>query len=107
MSIRKWFNLGLVLRLHYDTLDKIRRNNRDHVDDCMTEMLVAWLRRRDDVTNYGMPCWQTLVRALLEPVVGEAGLARSIALVYRKEEFAVCVELTLFAAYVKYSGLAH
>ncbi len=39
----KWFNLGLVLKVSYDTLDNIRDKNGDN-QNCLREMLATRLK---------------------------------------------------------------
>ena len=59
-----WKNLGLALGLLYPTLQKIEREQRDKADDCMREMLVAWLQQQDNVSQHGIPSWSVLQTAL-------------------------------------------
>ena len=68
-----WKNLGLSLGLLYPTLQKIEREQRDKTDDCMREMLAAWLQRQDNVSQHGIPSWPVLQAALKN--IGENELA--------------------------------
>ena len=79
LSINKivsWKNLGLALGLHYPTLQKIEREQLGRIDDCVREMLAAWLQQADDVSQYGTPSW-TVLRTALEKI-GENILARQL-----------------------------
>ena len=76
LSINKvvsWKNLGLALGLHYHTLQKIEREQLGRIDDCVTEMLAAWLQQADDVSQYGTPSWSVLRSAFKR--IGENVLA--------------------------------
>ena len=71
--LTKWRDLGLELGLHYSTLEKIRSQQRDNIDDCKIDMLSAWLRQQDDVSQRGVPSWSVLQAALRK--MGENELA--------------------------------
>ena len=76
LSINKvvsWKNLGLALGLHYPTLQKIEKEQLGRIDDCVREMLAAWLQQADDVSQYGAPSWSVLKAALKR--IGENVLA--------------------------------
>ena len=68
-----WKNLGLALGLLYPTLQKIEREQCDKADDCMREMLAAWLQQQDNVSQHGIPSWSVLQTALKN--IGENELA--------------------------------
>ena len=76
-SLFRWKKLGLALGLLYPTLQKIERVQRDNVDDCMMEMLAAWLQQQDNVSRKGVPSWSVLRTALEE--IGEHQLASEIS----------------------------
>ena len=75
-ELTRWRSLGLQLGLHYSTLDKIRSQQRDNIDDCKMEMLSAWLRQQDDVFPNKVPSWSVLRAALR--AIGENELAFGI-----------------------------
>ena len=60
-KIVNWKNLGLALGLYYHTLQKIEREQHHIVDDCMREMLAAWLQQQDEC---GTPSWTVLQTAI-------------------------------------------
>ena len=59
-----WKNLGLALGILYATLEKIEIQQHYRADDCMREMLAAWLKRQDNVSQHGIPSWSVLQTAL-------------------------------------------
>ena len=63
-NIVNWMDLGLALGLLYPTLQKIDSEKRGKVDDCMREMLAAWLQQQDNVSQVGAPSWSVLQTAL-------------------------------------------
>ena len=75
-QVVKWKDFGLALGLLYPTLQKIERDQRDRVDDCMREMLAAWLQQQYNVSQHGIPSWIVLQTALRN--IGENELANEI-----------------------------
>ena len=71
-----WQSLGLELGLLYPTLKRIKKEQREDINDCMMEMLAAWLQQQDDVAKKGVPSWLTLKAALMN--IDEKKLADSI-----------------------------
>lgn len=65
-SNAKWFDFGIALHLHYDTLKTIEANYPRDINSCLRECLVKWLERADDVDKYGGANWTTLIQALEE-----------------------------------------
>ena len=65
-SLGHWKKLGLALGLLYPTLQKIERAQHDNMDDCMMEMLAAWLQQQYNVFLKGVPSWSVLRTALEE-----------------------------------------
>ena len=75
-SVLHWKKLGLALGLLYLTLQKIEKEQHEKIDDCMMEMLAAWLQQQDNVSLNGVPSWSVLRTALEE--IGERQLASEI-----------------------------
>ena len=71
----EWFNLGVALGLSYVTLTEIESNHRGEARRCQTEMVIAWLRKKDNA----QPSWQALVSALSSPSVERIEVATMIA----------------------------
>ena len=68
------YNLGLVLGLR-QTKAKALMDSPTFLDDVIT----AWLRKEDQVTEKGEPSWTVLVNALKHCRVGQTGIAKTIA----------------------------
>ena len=75
-SLIRWMDLGVELGLSYSTLKTIQVEEREKVRDCLREMLVAWLQKRDKVSTVGEPSWSVLRAALR--MIEENELADSI-----------------------------
>lgn len=58
-----WFELGLLLGLHYETLTAIEYTYRS-CDECLSGCLAAWLMNEDEVEQKGGPSWCSLAAAL-------------------------------------------
>ena len=67
------YNLGLVLGLR-QTKAKALMDSTTFLDDVIT----AWLRKEDQVTEKGEPSWTVLVNALKHRRVGQTGIAKTI-----------------------------
>ena len=63
-DLTDWKRLGLALGLHYPTLTSIENYRRGMVDECMMDMLSAWLQQQDGVCQKGVPSWAGLKAAL-------------------------------------------
>ena len=72
-----WQSLGLELGLLYPTLKRIKKEQHGDINDCMMEMLEAWLQQQDNVTHKGVPSWSVLQTALRG--IGENELASEIS----------------------------
>ena len=72
---KEWVQLGLALGLRKPTLNKIAADNNS-VDSCKTEMLSKWLNWVDGCEE---TCnWESLAKALRDPNVGQAPIAKAI-----------------------------
>ena len=76
-QVVNWKDLGLALGLAYSTLQKIEKGQHHVVDDCMRDMLAAWLQQQDNVTSKGTPSWRALQTALR--TIAENELANKIS----------------------------
>ena len=63
-SVVDWQSLGLELGLLYPTLKRIKKEQHGDINDCIMEMLVAWLQQQDNVREKGVPSWSVLRKAL-------------------------------------------
>ena len=59
-----WQTLGLVLGLHYSTLEKIGNDHHNRIDKCKIAMLAAWLEQEDNLPQKPVPSWSVLQNAL-------------------------------------------
>ena len=66
----RWKHIGLALRLDPSELKKIERENRDNLEDCLTEVLTLWLNKAYVTEKFGEPSWELLARAVGHPAGG-------------------------------------
>ena len=64
--------LGKELGLHYYPRLKEMSNSANFLDD----LVESWLRKEDDVIEYGRPSWKILEQALI--TIGQTGIAQTI-----------------------------
>ena len=75
-KVTDWKRLGVDLGLHYQpTLTDIELRHCKS-DDCKMDMLSAWLKQQDNVSQKGGPSWSVLQAALRR--IGENELANKI-----------------------------
>ena len=60
----RWKDLGLALRLQNPTLETISSKNNRDPEDCLRDMLLAWLRGQYDTKQFGQPSWELLCQAV-------------------------------------------
>ena len=76
----RWKHIGLALRLDPSELKNIEKDNRDSVEDCLTEVLTLWLNKAYNTERFGEPSWELLARAVAHPAGGNnPALAEEIA----------------------------
>ena len=76
----RWKHIGLALRLDPSELKKIERENRDNLEDCLTEALTLWLKKAYNTERFGEPSWELLAKAVAHPSGGDNPvLAKEIA----------------------------
>ena len=76
-EVTDWKRLGLALGLRYQpTLTDIELHRHYKPDDCKMDMLSAWLKQQDMVSQKGDPSWPVLQAALRR--IGENELANKI-----------------------------
>ena len=72
---RSIFSLGLCLGLNYAKVEDMLQSPTYQED-----IIAAWIQRQDQVLQKsGAPTWQTLVKALKNPQVGQGGIANDIS----------------------------
>ena len=78
--VARWKHIGLSLRLDNSELKRIERENRDNLEDCLTEALALWLNKAYNTERFGEPSWELLARAVADPAGGNnPALAEEIA----------------------------
>ena len=79
--LSKWKHIGLALGLDHSELKMIERENRDNLQDCLTEVLTLWLNKAYNTEIFGEPSWELLVRAVANPAGGNnSALAEEIVM---------------------------
>ena len=76
-AARKWYDIGVELRMSPDKLDSIKEMCSNNPEDCLRELLKTWLDGDDPNTN-----WKSIVAALRSPAVGHYYLSNKIRLKY-------------------------
>ena len=71
-----WKELGLQLGLVLPTLERIERERQLRISECKIDMVSAWLRQHDNVSQKGVPSWNVLRAALKK--IGENEMADKI-----------------------------
>ena len=69
------YHLGLVLGIRQTKLKALKDSSDTFLDDVIS----AWLRKEDQVTEKGDPSWTVLVNALKHARVGQLGISNKIA----------------------------
>ena len=68
------YNLGLLLGLRQAKVKALKDS-----DSFLDDVIAAWLRKEDQVTDKGEPSWTVLISALKHQRVGQTGIANKIA----------------------------
>ena len=75
----KWKSLGFALRLKSAMLESIYSNHPNDTTECLRDMLLAWLKQRYDIKQFGRPSWSMLCTAIRKESGGnDPALARRI-----------------------------
>ena len=75
--IVNWTLLGLHLGIYHHELQKINKEERGSVDNCLAAMLQRWILEKDAVKELGGATKESLVSALRK--MNEIVLAKSVA----------------------------
>ena len=65
----EWYNIGVYFRIHVNTLDQIKRENRRDCDKCLTAMIAEWLK--SSASKVDPPTWKMVVVAIASRVGGD------------------------------------
>ena len=66
----KWKNIGRALGIGHNQLKKIEKENKDDLDDCLSEALSLWLNKSYKTEKFGEPSWKLLAKAVRRPAGG-------------------------------------
>ena len=66
----RWKHIGLALRLDQGQLKKIKKENKDDLDECLTGALTLWLNKNYNTKRFGEPSWELLAKAVSHPAGG-------------------------------------
>ena len=81
-----WRSIGIALRLKPNNLQTIDTNCSGNPRDCLSSMLIEFLKRNYNVGRFGEPTWQRLVEIVGHPAGGgNMELARNIARRHKAE----------------------
>ena len=83
----KWKAVGMALRLKAGELDKIETAHPGNPEECLSDVIVEWLRKNYDVEKFGPPTWKWLVEVVADSAAGnDNALAERIAEEHPAEE---------------------
>ena len=75
-----WKAIGAGLRIDSGRLDTIQESNSGKPKECLSEMLICWVKRNYNVERFGEPTWRAVVKVVAHPAAGDnCALALSIA----------------------------
>ena len=75
------YDIGLGLRLDMEYLDDIEDKYGQNPRRAIQKVVDAWLKQKYDVSTFGLPTWQMLVKVIDNPTGGnDHQLAEKIAL---------------------------
>ena len=81
----KWKTIGRALRLKAGELDRIESSHPGSPEECLSDVILNWLKNNYNVEKFGQPTWQKLVEIVADPAGGnDAARARTIASKHQK-----------------------
>ena len=66
----RWNHIGRALGIGHNQLKKIEKENKDDLDDCLSEALSLWLNKSYKTEKFGEPSWKLLAKAVRRPAGG-------------------------------------
>ena len=66
----RWNHIGRALGIGHNQLKKIEKENKDDLDDCLSETLSLWLNKSYKTERFGEPTWELLAEAVGHPAGG-------------------------------------
>ena len=78
--VGKWKAIGRGLRIDSGRLDQIQTDNHGDCQECLSGVLICWLRKNYDVELFGEPTWRMVVKVVAHSAAGDnCALALRIA----------------------------
>ena len=75
----RYYALGRTLGLPPGELESIRQTNAHNPEQALNDILLMWLRQKYSIEKFGLPTWQSLVKAIKNPAGGrDPALAKQI-----------------------------
>ena len=75
-----WKAIGRALRLNAGELERIESAHPGKPTECLSDVILSWLRRNYDVKRFGLPTWRRIVEVVADPAAGnDTALANAIA----------------------------
>ena len=76
----RWKAIGMALRLTSGKLDRIESSHPGKPTECLSDVILEWLKRNYNVEKFGEPSWKWVVEVVASPVAGnDTALADKIA----------------------------
>ena len=81
----KWKAIGRALRLKSGDLDRIEFAHPGRPRECLSDVILMWLKKNYRVEKYGQPTWQKIVEIVANSAGGDdAARAKIIASKHQK-----------------------
>ena len=78
--VSSWKAIGRGLRIYSRCLEAIQERNPENPRECLSEMLICWLKENYNVERFGEPTWRAVVKVVAHPAAGDnCALALRIA----------------------------
>ena len=74
MARSQWFMIGIGLGVDPSTLDAIRCESNNQINECFSKMLHSWLQQGNP-----QPTWSQMISVLRSPIVGYMQLAEQLS----------------------------
>jgi len=104
----EWRSVLSVLRIYPSVKSTIGTKYNNDPSACLEAGVLAWLRKDFDVKKYGLPSWQTLVKAVANPTGGKnTALAQKIAQNHPGTIFVKSINVLMTKFFVTYSLVSY
>lgn len=76
----RWKKIGRAFGLKANVLERIKAANPENPEECLSQVILEWLRLNYNVKKFGRPTWKRLVEVVARPAGGNnTVLAKKIA----------------------------